>query len=214
MTKLLTVKCSVPFCPREAGEVVRIRYVVGEPEVALCGEHASRFRKAEYYWGLINWDSLTRVYLLFNSAHQLLGNAVLLFAMGFNDASAIMVRASLETMLHSVLSMRNPKFNNDGMLITYEHDETYDEYTLGQLISETRQKGLLNGDLIDCANKIKEYGNFAAHIGERQWKQLTQLVKTINSDELKLWIDDNDIEEALRCIIEIMNHLASNLTRK
>ncbi|GAB6944140.1 DUF4145 domain-containing protein [Vulcanisaeta sp. JCM 14467] len=205
------MRCGVPFCPREAGGVVRIRYVVGEPEVALCSEHASRFRKAEYYWGLINWDSLGRAYLLFGLAHQLLGNAVLLFAMGFNDASAIMVRASLETMLHSVLSMSNPKFSNDGMLITYEHDKTYDECTLGQLISEAGRKGLLNGDLIGCANRIKEYGNFVTHIGERQWRQL---IRAINSDELKLWIGDNDIEEALRCIIEIMNHLASNLTRK
>jgi len=71
---------------KEASEVVRIKYVVGEPEVNLCSEHASRFRKIEHYWGLISEDAFNRLHSLLGTALILLGNAVLLFAMDFNDA--------------------------------------------------------------------------------------------------------------------------------
>lgn len=211
------MKCSVPHCPNEASEVVKIRHVVGEPEAALCSEHASRFRKIEHYWGLINWSALAKVYPLFNTAIILLGNAALLFAMGFNDASAVMTRASLEAALHSALSMRSPRFDNNGVLITYNRDEAYDKYHLKQLISEAVRRNMLNSDLIKCAERIRDYGNLAAHISEAQLRWLRQLarsksIETIDLSSLKLWVNDNDVEDALKCAVEIINNL-KGLTR-
>ncbi|MGC8597870.1 MAG: hypothetical protein ACP5NY_08185 [Thermocladium sp.] len=200
------MKCGVPFCVREASEGVKI---VGKLEVELCSEHASKFRKIENYWDSINEDAFNKLHPLLYNARNLLGDALSLFAMGFNDASAVMVRASLEAALHSVLSMRNPRFSNDGMLSTYDHDKAYDKYSLSQLICEAKKKELLGGELVECAMRIKDYGDFAAHVNERQWKQF----EAFDPNNFKLWTNDNEAEEALKCIIKIINHLTSKIAR-
>ena len=202
------MKCCVPFCTRDAEEVLRLKYVEGEPEVALCSEHASKFRDIECYWSSIDWGSAARVYLLLGTSLTLLSEAMLSFAMGLNDASVVMARSSLEAALHSALSARDLKYSG-GQLIAYEHSGEYDEHNLAQLIKEARRRGMLNDDLAKCAERVKEYGNFSAHVGERRWRQLK-----VKSDRSKLWADDGDAREALRCVVEIINSLADDLARR
>ncbi len=182
----------------------------------LCGYHKSLLERADSCWEkIIKTEGYDKTLLLFRDTWDIYLQAVETFSAGYFLPSAVMCRVSLETALHAVLSVREPKYNkdNDGNLLLtgFSHDPSLDSKSLSNLIKSASDKGYLEGELEHKAELVKENGDFAAHLGERFWKNVDQLSKSPNGGKdqkpLRLWVSEEESVESLEDTATLLSHL-------
>lgn len=214
------MKCSVPYCPSEAVKTVKLKHANGEPEVRMCDVHAEKFRFIED-----ELDSLSKTrgfnetYSLFSVGIEFLKQALLAFGVGLNETSAIMARAALETALFDKFIAKDLKFDNNGMLVSYAYSNEYFDMLknkkigLQYLINYAKDSGLLNNELLECANKVKNNGDHVAHLTGKFTRELAKAIEySMNDylsqiDNLKIWLGDNEAKDNIVCAVKIIQHL-------
>ncbi|ARM76955.1 hypothetical protein [Acidianus manzaensis] len=214
------MKCSVPYCINENTEPVKLKHVNGWPEVQLCNFHAERFKFIDDELdSLAQTRGFNETYFMFYIPIELLKQALLAFGMGLNEPSAIMARSALEAALFYRLIAKDLKFNNNGVLVSYTPDDQninmLKDKKIGFqfLINCAKIGGLLNNNLTECANKVKNNGDHIAHLAEQFTRKLTEASKSSiknNSsitNDLKIWLDNEEAKKNIDCAVEVMKHL-------
>ncbi len=109
---------------------------------------------------------------------KLVGEAIKCYAEGLYDAVVILCRSVIDSSTYLACVWARNESNKE----TYEYRvpkpfEPGDEVDWGKLKKKTIELGILLKKAFKNIEKVRDYGNFAAHIGERQLKEMTEWSK-------------------------------------
>lgn len=104
---------------------------------------------------------------------KLIGEIINCYSQGLYDAVAILCRSAIDSSVYLACVWARNKVNKE----TYEYRipkpfEPGDEVPWWKLKHESVKLGFLSNEVLDEIEEVRDLGNFAAHIGERQLKEM------------------------------------------
>lgn len=161
---------------------------------------------------------------------KLIGEAIKCYTEGLYDGVVILCRSAVDSSLYLACVWARNKANKE----TYEYRvpkpfEPGDEVHWNRLKNKSVELGFLPSNVLDEIEEVRDLGNFAAHIGERQLREMIKwskenhdLIKTILEkgkkglniqpkdypEGYKLYTSKNEAYYAIKRTVEFLKKLS------
>ncbi len=158
-----------------------------------CDEFRSkREKQLEEVWSKLELAMLpVQKFSIFNPALDLFREANSCYQNGAYLATAVMCGAALESVVYLALT-RNPK---DGFLLL---DKGNVDSQWGDIVRSAKEKKIINGDIENEINFVRNRRNYASHFAERRDKGLLEIsAKTGVNESQVLWIIESEAFEVI-----------------
>lgn len=109
---------------------------------------------------------------------KLIGEVINCYKEGLYDAVVILCRSAVDSSVYLACVWTRNKVDKDKY--EYRSPKPFEpgaEVSWGKLKDESIRLGFLSNNVLNDIEEVREMGNFAAHIGERQLKEMTKWSK-------------------------------------
>ncbi len=140
---------------------------------------------------------------------QLFHEACSCYQNGAFMAAAVMCRAALEAAVYTLVT-REPIVK--GPMMSSRIDFRLIDERWGEIVRSAKAMGFLNGRVEVSINRIREQGNFAAHLGPKLDKGTVSWQEGKTSRPGNRWILESEVRSLLEETLALLNSLISKHT--
>lgn len=210
-------KCDWPFCDEPAVSTVRTEFVVTPFFLSVCARHLEFHKKADASWRtLISTNGFAQTDLLFGESVDIFRQALMTIQAGNIFGSIILSRSALEAALFARLTVSSPQYsqhNGNVWLSTYHPDGSWSREKLSKMIEESKAKNYLSPDLYCKSMKVKDWGDYVAHMAQRKQRDPMEFSREVKYDGYNIvypFVTDKEAKESLEYVSDTLHKLISD----
>lgn len=148
-----------------------------------CDEYRKeRERDLNDVWNkLITSDAFLKTYLVFGEAMDLFRESLSCYQNGAFKATCIMCRSATECAVYFAVTRQDLEYSKNWKTIHKSNTIQLENDKWRAVVEEGKQRGILDENVMEVLNRIRERGNFVAHYGPRRDKVFEEWATKVTS---------------------------------